>query len=73
MTVKPSRYAKAIIGTAIAGLGSASVALEDGAISGQEWITVAIVTLTAAAAVFGIPNAAGPGTGERSNDQPMDT
>ena len=50
--------AKAVIGSAVGGLGAAVTALEDGAISTAEWLTVAIVALTALGAIFVVPNKA---------------
>lgn len=53
------QYTKGILATAVTFLGSLSVALPDG-VTGQEWITIAIATLTAAGVVLGVPNAAKP-------------
>lgn len=50
------KYAKAIAAAAIAGLGALGTALGDNAVSGQEWVTIASVTLVALAAVAGITN-----------------
>lgn len=49
-------YLKAIVGAVIAGLGSALTGLGDNTLSGQEWVTIAIVTLTAFSAVWAAPN-----------------
>jgi hypothetical protein len=50
--------AKAIAGgvtsTAVAFLGGLSIAIADGAVSGQEWINIALATVLGAAAGFGI-------------------
>lgn len=47
---------KAIIGAIITGLGTLSVAYSDDHISNQEWITVAIATLTALGGVWAVAN-----------------
>lgn len=49
-------YIKAIIAALVAGLGSLAVALGDNAISAQEYVTAAIVALTAFGAVYAVPN-----------------
>lgn len=49
-------YLKALVGALIAGLGSLSVALTDGSVTAQEWVTTAIATLVALATVWGVPN-----------------
>jgi hypothetical protein len=49
-------YAKAFVGAAVAGLGSAGVALNDGHINASEWVTIASATLVAFGAVFGVKN-----------------
>ena len=49
-------YAKAIIGALVAGLGALGVALEDGSINSQEYVTIAAAFLVALAAVFIVPN-----------------
>lgn len=51
-----SKYAKAIVGATIAGLGPLYLALDDGAISAQEGVTVAAAFLTALGVVWGVPN-----------------
>jgi hypothetical protein len=51
-----SKYAKAIVGAIIAGLGPLYLALDDGRMSGQEWVTVAAAFLTALGVVWGVPN-----------------
>lgn len=57
------KYAKAAAGAALAGLGAAYIAADDGAFSLQEWIGIAQAAIAAGAAVWGIPNrAATPGT-----------
>lgn len=50
-------YAKALIGAVVAGLGALSVALEDGSISSQEWISIVAAFLVALGAIFAVPNA----------------
>jgi hypothetical protein len=49
-------YAKAIVGALVAGLGALSTALEDNAVNGQEWVTVATAFLVAFGAVWSVPN-----------------
>lgn len=51
------RYNKAWLAAATASLGSAYVALNDGAVSGQEWVGIAQAALAAGVTVAGIPNA----------------
>jgi len=58
--MKINAYAKAIVGSVIAGLGSLQLALMDAVISGAEWVTVASVTLAAFALVWAVPNASTP-------------
>lgn len=48
--------AKALVATAVAGLGATKLALGDNSISPQEGIEIAIVTLTALGAVWATPN-----------------
>ena len=55
--------AKAVIGSVVGGLGAAVTALEDGVIVTAEWLTVAIVALTALGAIFAVPNKAPAGEG----------
>jgi len=49
-------YAKAVIATLVAFFGALGVALADNGVTGQEWTIIAVATLTAAAAVWGVPN-----------------
>ena len=49
-------YAKAIVATLLASLGSAYLALNDNNITAQEWVQIAQVGIAAGAAVYGIPN-----------------
>lgn len=50
-----STYAKATVAAVLAGLGSLLTALGDNTVSGQEGVTIAIVTLTALGAVWATP------------------
>lgn len=49
-------YAKALTGALIAGLASLQQALDDSAVSAQEWTGIAIATLSGLALVWAIPN-----------------
>lgn len=50
-------YAKAIVAALVAGLGSLYQALDgDQVVTTQEWIAVAMTTITALGVVFAIPN-----------------
>lgn len=49
--------AKAVAAGATAFAGTLATALDDGAISGQEWVTIGVATIVAAAAVFQVRNA----------------
>lgn len=49
-------YLKAITGALIAGLGSLYQALDNEAVTAQEWVAVAIATLAALGIVWGVPN-----------------
>lgn len=49
-------YAKAAAGVVVAGLGAAITALEDGRISGAEWIAIVVAALVALGAVWAIPS-----------------
>lgn len=53
---KIAPYAKALTAAVVTGLGSLYWALDDGAVTAQEWVSVAITTLAATAAVWVIPN-----------------
>lgn len=50
------KYAKAATGAVIAGLGSLGTALADSHVTAQEWVAVALATVIAGGAVFGVPN-----------------
>lgn len=54
--MKLAPYAKALIGAAVAGLGSAAVALNDGHVTAGEWVAIASASLVTLGAVFGVPN-----------------
>lgn len=57
MMSKFAPYAKAVVAAIVAGLGSLYQALDgDQVVTGQEWIAVAMTTLTALGVVFAIPN-----------------
>lgn len=50
-------YAKSIVAAIVAGLGSLYQALDgDQSVTTQEWIAVAMTTLTALGVVFAVPN-----------------
>jgi hypothetical protein len=51
-----SRYAKALIGALVAGLGTLGTALADDHVTGQEVVTVVVATLVALGAVWSVPN-----------------
>lgn len=50
------KYAKALMGAVLAGLGSLEVALVDDAVTTVEWIRVAIATVATGGLVWGVPN-----------------
>jgi len=54
--MNPLNYLKAIAGALIGGLGSAKLAMSDNVITGQEWIDIALVSVTAFCSVYGLPN-----------------
>jgi hypothetical protein len=49
-------YAKAITAAVVAALTAAATGLDDGALSAQEWVAVAIAFLVALGAVWAVPN-----------------
>lgn len=49
-------YLKAITAAVVAGLGVLALALEDGAVTPNEWVNVAIATLVGLGAVWAVPN-----------------
>jgi surface antigen len=51
----PPQYAKAIVGGVVAGLSSAGLAAQDG-FTVQEWIGIALATVTGFATVFWVKN-----------------
>ena len=57
------KIAKALIGAIVAGLGALAavlvgdVGIDD--VSAGQWVTIALATVTALGAVYGVPNAAG--------------
>ena len=55
---KIATVAKAIAAGAAAFSGALGTAVADNTVTSQEWVGVAIATVLAAAAVWGIPNAA---------------
>ena len=57
------RYAKAIIGAAIAALGAWVTAVADGGVTAAEWGSVAMAGLVTLAAVWGYPNVDAPARG----------
>jgi hypothetical protein len=54
--MKLAPYAKALIGGAVAGLGSAAVALGDGVIDPVEWIAIALAAIAGSGIVYAVPN-----------------
>lgn len=54
--MNPARYAKAIIGALVAGLGTLATALADDGITATEWVWVALAVLTALGTVAAVPN-----------------
>lgn len=56
-------YAKGIIATAVAFLGSLATALADGEVTQLEWVGIASTTLVAAGAVISVAN------GQRASEQ----
>lgn len=49
-------YAKAIVAALTAGLGAMAAAVQDDAISSQEWITIVIAALGALGVTWAVPN-----------------
>lgn len=54
---KIAPYAKAVTAAVIAGLTALVTALDDGSVTAQEGVIIAIALLTALGAVWAIPNA----------------
>jgi hypothetical protein len=50
-------YAKAVVGFLLAGLGAVWVALDDGQVTTQEWVGVAVAALATLGGVWAVPNA----------------
>jgi hypothetical protein len=50
------KYAKAIVGFLVAGLGSVATAMADEVVTGQEWVTAILVAVGALGFVWGVPN-----------------
>lgn len=63
-------YTKAIVGALIAGLGSLYQALDNDSVTQQEWVAVAIATLTALGLVFVVPNLDPKGVRQDESVQP---
>lgn len=55
-----TKYAKAIVAALIAGLTALGTALTDETVTTAEWTAVAVATLVALGAVWGVPNAPEP-------------
>lgn len=54
--MNPTVYAKALVGALVAGLGSLYQALDNDAVTRQEWVAVALAVLASLAVVYGVPN-----------------
>jgi hypothetical protein len=50
------QYLKAVFGAITTGLGAYAVAVSDNVVTQQEWVTVAIATVSALAIVWAVPN-----------------
>lgn len=61
-------YLKAITAAAVAGLMVLDIALEDGAVSGQEWVRVAVAGLTGGATTWAVPNVTRRQAAHRATD-----
>lgn len=62
--------AKAIVAAVIAGLGTLVTALTDETVTASEWATIALATVVALGAVFGIPNRSGAIAGRHAPKSP---
>ena len=51
-----AKYAKAIVGALVAGLGALVTGLTDNTLSTAEWLVAAIAFLTALGVVWAVPN-----------------
>jgi hypothetical protein len=67
-----SSYLKALVGAALAGLGSLYQALDNGEVVAQEWVAVALATLATLGAVYGVPNRDPQGRRQDESVQPPD-
>jgi len=56
--MNPAQYAKALAAAVGAGLGVLYFALDDGAVTAQEWVGVVQTALATGLGVYGIPNQA---------------
>jgi hypothetical protein len=66
-------YAKSISAALVTGLGSLYQALDgDGHVTGQEWVAVAMATLTALGVVFAVPNKDNRGEHQDESVMPAD-
>jgi hypothetical protein len=65
-----SAYLKAIVGALVAGLGSLAQALDNDAVTSQEWVNVALATLIALGVVWGTPNLDPRGRHQAESVQP---
>lgn len=54
--MQPTVYAKSILAALVAGLGSLAQALDNDAVTAQEWVNVAITTLVGLGIVYAVPN-----------------
>lgn len=63
-------YLKAIVAALVAGLGSLYQALDNSAVTAQEWVAVALATLAALGAVYGTPNRDPDGRHQDESVQP---
>ena len=55
--MSPQHYLKAIVGALVAGLSALGVALEDGAVTYADGVTIALAVVTALATIWAVPNA----------------
>lgn len=65
-----SSYLKAITAALVAGLGSLYQALDNETVTAQEWVAVALATLAALGAVYGVPNKDPEGRHQAESVQP---
>lgn len=50
------KYAKAVVGAIIAGLGALQIALTDNTINPTEWVQIISTTLAALGLIWAVPN-----------------